>query len=59
MTPYLGFRTLLTPALPLAPALPLPLTLLKVTPYLGFRTLLKGTRASGTTFEAQPFMPAS
>jgi len=31
----------------------------QATPYLGFRTLLKGKRASGETFEAQPFMPAS
>jgi hypothetical protein len=27
------------------------------TPFLGFRTLLKGSKASGETFEAQPFLP--
>jgi len=31
----------------------------QVTPFVGFRTLLKGTRASGTSFESQPFMPSS
>ena len=29
------------------------------TPFLGFRTLLKGKRASGTTFESQPFFPTT
>ncbi|KAL1526064.1 hypothetical protein AB1Y20_020885 [Prymnesium parvum] len=31
----------------------------QVTPFVGFRTLLKGKRASGKTFEAQPFFPQS
>ena len=31
----------------------------QVTPYVGFRSLIKGKRASGQTFEAQPFMPSS
>ena len=31
----------------------------QVTPFVGFRSLLKGKRASGLTFEAQPFMPSS
>ena len=30
-----------------------------MTPYVGFRSLIKGKRASGQTFEAQPFMPSS
>lgn len=31
----------------------------QVTPYVGFRTLLKGKRADGSSFEAQPFLPSS
>uniref|UniRef100_A0A7S0PZ02 Cellobiose phosphorylase n=1 Tax=Coccolithus braarudii TaxID=221442 RepID=A0A7S0PZ02_9EUKA len=31
----------------------------QVTPFVGFRTLIKGQRADGSTFEAQPFFPES